>query len=101
MPASRPNPQIIDLLNDVLTAELTAINQYFLHGEICGDWGYSRLYKEMRGHSIDEMKHAERVMERIHYLKGLRVRCVGSSGSSWSPTWLWPRRRSSWGSPPV
>lgn len=68
---TRPNQIVIDLLNEVLTAELTAINQYFLHGEMCNNWGYSRLYGEFRKHSIDEMKHAEEVMERILYLKGV------------------------------
>jgi bacterioferritin len=62
---------VIRVLNDVLTAELTAINQYFLHGEMCREWGFLRLYKIERKHSIDEMKHAEKVMERILYLKGM------------------------------
>ena len=62
--------RIVDLLNEVLTAELTAINQYFLHGEMCQNWGYERLYKKVRAHSIDEMKHAEKLMERILYLDG-------------------------------
>ncbi len=62
---------IIDLLNKVLTNELTAINQYFLHSEICEHWGYDRLYHKIRGHSFDEMKHAEEVMEHILYLEGL------------------------------
>ena len=71
MVENRSNPKIIDLLNDVLTAELTAINQYFLHAEMCHHWGYERLYGAMRHHSIDEMKHAEKVMERVLYLKGI------------------------------
>lgn len=69
--ATRAPQEIIDILNDVLTAELTAINQYFIHGEMCEDWGYSRLYKIVRGHSIGEMKHAEAVIQRILYLKGI------------------------------
>lgn len=71
MVENRSNPKIIDLLNEVLTAELTAINQYFLHAEMAHHWGYERLYGVMRHHSIDEMKHAEKVMERVLYLKGL------------------------------
>ena len=65
------HPQVVDHLNEVLTAELTAINQYFLHAELCEHWGYVRLYKENRKQSIDEMKHAERLIERILYLDGL------------------------------
>jgi bacterioferritin len=63
--------KVIDLLNDVLTAELTAINQYFIHAKMCQNWGYTRLYKKIREESIDEMKHADRLIERILYLEGL------------------------------
>ncbi len=62
---------VVKVLNEVLTAELTAINQYFLHGEMCRNWGLMRLYKLGKKHSIDEMKHAEEVMERILYLGGV------------------------------
>ena len=65
------NPEIIDVLNDVLAWELTAINQYFLHAEMCNDWGYQKLYETVRKESIDEMKHAESLIERILYLDGL------------------------------
>ena len=65
------NPQIIALLNEVLTGELTAINQYFLHSRICGNWGYERLCKKIKDESIDEMKHADWLIERILYLEGL------------------------------
>ncbi|MEI6789694.1 MAG: bacterioferritin [Myxococcaceae bacterium] len=62
---------IIDLLNEVLTAELTAINQYFLHAELCEHWGYTKLYQITRKQSIDEMKHAEQLIERILFLDGI------------------------------
>ncbi len=61
---------IIEFLNKVLTNELTAINQYFLHGEMCGNWGYELLHNEIRKHAIDEMKHAEQIIEHILYLDG-------------------------------
>ena len=64
------NPKILKILNEVLAAELTAINQYFIHAEMCADWGYKGLYQNARQESIDEMKHAERLMERILYLEG-------------------------------
>ena len=62
---------IIELLNDVLTAELTAINQYFIHAKMCDNWGYHRLAEHGRDESIDEMKHAERLIERILYFDGV------------------------------
>ncbi|HEV2021481.1 MAG TPA: bacterioferritin [Terriglobales bacterium] len=62
--------KVIKLLNQVLKAELTAVNQYFLHAEMCHNWRYERLYRFIRKESIDEMKHAEILMERILYLEG-------------------------------
>ncbi len=62
--------KVIELLNQVLKAELTAINQYFLHAEMCESWGYERLAKLIRKESIEEMVHAERLIERILYLDG-------------------------------
>ena len=63
--------KIIDILNDVLTAELTAINQYFVHSEMCENWGYERLQQIIRKHSIGEMKHAEDLIERVLFLEGV------------------------------
>jgi len=63
--------KVVDLLNQVLTNELTAINQYFLHAEMCQNWGYERLYKKIREESIDEMKHAEELIERVLFLEGM------------------------------
>ena len=62
--------KVIDLLNQVLENELTAINQYFLHARMCENWGYERLWHKIRDESIDEMKHADKVIERILYLDG-------------------------------
>jgi len=63
--------KIIEILNDVLGAELAAINQYFLHAELCHSWGFERLYLAVRKESIDEMKHAEWLMERILALEAM------------------------------
>lgn len=65
------HPEVIEVLNDVLTGELTAINQYFLHAKMCDNWGYKRLGAHVRDESIDEMKHAETLVDRILYLDGV------------------------------
>jgi bacterioferritin len=65
------NDQILGLLNDLLTNELTAINQYFVHAKMCENWGYERLASKIREESIDEMKHADMVISRILFLEGV------------------------------
>jgi len=65
------NEQILSLLNDLLTNELTAINQYFVHAKMCQNWGYERLASKLREESIDEMKHADMVISRILFLEGV------------------------------
>lgn len=62
--------EIIEALNGILTAELTAINQYFVHSKMCENWGYKRLAKKKWDESVDEMKDADRIIERILYLEG-------------------------------
>ncbi len=64
-------PAIIKALNEVLTAELTAINQYFVHHKMCENWGYERLAKKKREESIEEMKHADDIIGRILYFEGV------------------------------
>ncbi|MEM7249229.1 MAG: bacterioferritin [Acidobacteriota bacterium] len=65
------DPDVIELLNRVLTAELTAINQYFVHSKMCANWGYARLADHHRNESIEEMKHADQLMDRILMLDGV------------------------------
>jgi bacterioferritin len=62
---------VIDLLNSILTADLTAVNQYFLHAKMCENWGYQRLYHTVRQRSIDEMRDVEALIEHILYLEGV------------------------------
>src|SRR5262249_53187975 len=64
------DPRVVDALNEILTAELTAVNQYFIHAKMCDNWGYERLAAHGRDESIDEMKHAEALIERILYFDG-------------------------------
>src|ERR1700730_10163469 len=64
------NPKVIAQLNEALREELTAINQYFLHAEMCENWHYSKLGDFIKKQSIDEMKHAEQIIERILFLDG-------------------------------
>jgi bacterioferritin len=64
------NPKVLTELNKALREELTAINQYFLHAEMCENWGYHKLSEYIKKQSIGEMKHAESLMERILFLDG-------------------------------
>jgi bacterioferritin len=63
--------EVIELLNEVLAGELVAINQYFLHAKMCQNWGYLRIAHKVRHESIDEMKHADLLADRILFLEGL------------------------------
>jgi bacterioferritin len=72
---------VLELLNEVLTAELTAINQYFVHAKMCENWGYHRLAHRDREESIGEMKDADQLIERILYLEGTpNLQRLGSVG---------------------
>lgn len=62
---------VINVLNKVLTADLTAINQYYVHAKMCENWGYARLYSKVRERSIDEMKDADELIGHILYLEGV------------------------------
>jgi bacterioferritin len=62
---------IVELLNEVLTAELTSINQYFIHSKMCANWGYQHLAEKLRDESFGEMKHAESVIDRVLFLEGV------------------------------
>ena len=67
------DPKLIDTLNSLLADELTAINQYIVHAEMCEDWGYGKLHEGFEKRSIDEMKHAEKLIGRILFLGGTPI----------------------------
>jgi bacterioferritin len=69
--ATAGHPEIIELLNEVLTSELTAVNQYFAHAKLQEHWGFHRLAAHSRDESMEEMRHAESAIERILYLEGM------------------------------
>jgi len=65
------DPKLIKTLNSLLADELTAVNQYMVHSEMCDNWGYDKLHKTIEKRAIDEMKHAEKLIGRILFLEGL------------------------------
>ncbi|MFZ1865433.1 MAG: bacterioferritin [Polyangiales bacterium] len=65
------NEEVITVLNEVLTSELTAINQYFIHSKMCDDWGFHKLGKKKKAESLEEMHHADQVIARILFLEGV------------------------------
>ena len=67
------DPKLIKVLNSLLADELTAINQYMVHSEMCDGWGYEKLHKAIEKRAIDEMKHAEKLIGRILFLEGLPI----------------------------
>ena len=64
------HPELITTLNNLLAEELTAINQYMVHSEMCDNWGFEKLHKAIEKQAIDEMKHAEALIQRILFLEG-------------------------------
>lgn len=67
------DPKLIETLNSLLADELTAINQYMVHSEMCANWGYERLHKLIEKRAITEMKHAEKLIGRIIFLEGIPI----------------------------
>ncbi|TWU50048.1 Bacterioferritin [Candidatus Brocadiaceae bacterium B188] len=65
--------KVIEVLNEALTAEITAINQYFIHAKMCENWGYLLLYEDGEKRAVEEMKHAESLIERILFLEGIPI----------------------------
>ncbi len=67
------NDKLIAVLNELLADELTAINQYMVHSEMCADWGYEKMHNDVEKRAIDEMKHAEKLIGRILFLEGIPI----------------------------
>ena len=71
MKLPKGHDEVIEILNQVLTNELTGINQYFVHAKMCENWGFAALATKIRTESIDEMRHADEVIDRVLYLEGV------------------------------
>jgi bacterioferritin len=69
----KSSAEVITQLNEILRGEVTAVNQYFLHASMCKNWGYLRLYKKIYEESLEEMRHAQRLIDRILFLEGMPV----------------------------
>jgi len=69
----KPDSRLLDCLNDLLADELTAINQYMVHSEMCDDWGYARLHELVEKRAIDDTRHAEKLIGRILFLGGIPI----------------------------
>ena len=67
------NEKVLDMLNNLLADELTAINQYIVHSEMCANWGYERLHNAIEKRAVEEMKHGEKLIERILFFEGTPV----------------------------
>ena len=67
------NEKVLEALNEALSEELTAINQYILHSEMCANWGYEKLHDVIEHRAIDEMKHAEKLIARVLFLEGMPI----------------------------
>jgi bacterioferritin len=67
------DPKVIDVLNSLLADELTAVNQYIVHSEICENWGYDKLGATIQKRAVEEMKHAEKLIARILFLEGIPI----------------------------
>ncbi len=69
----KSDPKVIEVLNSLLADELTAVNQYMVHAEMCDNWGYGKLDETIQKRAIDEMKHAEKLIARILFLEGIPI----------------------------
>ena len=67
------NTKLLEVLNSLLADELAAINQYIVHAEMCADWGYEKLHEHFEKRAMDEMRHAEKLIERLLFLEGIPI----------------------------
>lgn len=67
------DPKVLEVLNSLLADELTAVNQYMVHAEMCDNWGYEKLHNTIQKRAVDEMKHAEKLIYRIVFLEGIPI----------------------------